>query len=112
MPEISRRQRILARLAAVGAGFLVAMALPPWGFWPLAPVGLAIWALLLDVPGRERVWRGAAFGFSLFSIGCWWMEQLTPPGYVFVIILYSTMAAVAAALARRGHWQPFTLAAT
>lgn len=96
----------------MGAGFLVAMALPPWGFWPLAPVGLAILASLLNVSPRQRAARGFAFGCSWFCLGCAWMFQLTPPGYVVVIVLYSTMMAMACAFARRGRWQLVTLIAT
>lgn len=96
----------------MGGGFLVAMALPPWGVWPLAPIGLAIFALVLNVDRRQRAIRGASFGFSLFCLGCGWMFQLTPPGYVVVIILYSTMMAVAAMLARRGPYQFVALIAS
>jgi apolipoprotein N-acyltransferase len=108
----NRMQSWSAAAASMGAGFLVAMALPPWGFWPLAPVGLAIYLSLLKVPGRQRAARGFSFGFSLFCLGCAWMFQLTAPGYVVVILLYSTMMAIAAAGARRGRWQLITLVAT
>ena len=40
------RQPFLDRIArpalALGAGVLVALSLPPWGFWPLAIVGVAL----------------------------------------------------------------------
>jgi apolipoprotein N-acyltransferase len=68
-------------------------------------------ALVLDAPGRQRAVRGAAFGTSLFSIGCFWMFQLTPPGYVVVILLYSSMAAIACTAMRRGPWQAGSLIA-
>jgi apolipoprotein N-acyltransferase len=100
-----------AAAAAMGAGFLVAMALPPWGLWPLAPVGIAILASLLRVEKRQRAVRGFAFGVSLFALGCAWMFQLTPPGYIVVILLYSSMSAAVGAAARRGPWQLVTLVA-
>lgn len=96
----------------MGAGFLVAMALPPWGVWPLAPIGIAILASLLRAEKRQRAIRGFAFGVSLFGLGCAWMFQLTAPGYVVVILLYSSMTAAACAGARRGRWQVVTLIAT
>ncbi len=96
----------------MGAGFLVAMALPPWGVWPLAPIGIAILASLLQVEKRDRAMRGFAFGVSLFALGCAWMFQLTAPGYVVVILLYSSMSATACAGARRGRWQLVSLVAT
>ncbi len=102
----------MAAAAAMGAGFLVAMALPPWGVWPLAPIGIAILASLLRVEKRERAIRGFAFGISLFALGCAWMFQLTAPGYVVVILLYSSMSAAACAGARRGRWQLVSLVAT
>src|SRR6266511_2656856 len=36
------RRDVKAGLAAVGAGALVALSLPPWGWWPLAFVGIAV----------------------------------------------------------------------
>jgi len=33
---------VRAALAALGAGALVALSLPPWGWWPLAFAGIAI----------------------------------------------------------------------
>jgi apolipoprotein N-acyltransferase len=105
-------QSWLAAAAAMGAGFLVAMALPPWGMWPLAPIGIAILASLLRAEKRQRAARGFAFGVSLFALGCAWMFQLTPPGYVVVILLYSSMSAAACAAARQGRWQVITLVAT
>jgi apolipoprotein N-acyltransferase len=101
-----------AAAATMGAGFLVAMALPPWGFWPLAPIGIAILASLLRVDPRQRAMRGFAFGISLFALGCAWMFQLTAPGYVVVILLYSSMSAAVCAGARRGRWQLASLVAT
>ena len=32
---------------AIAAGLLLAASLPPWGFWPLGLVGMALWIELL-----------------------------------------------------------------
>ncbi len=65
------------------AGLLICAALPPWGWWPLAPVGVALWLHLLD--GRGRLDRAAiswAVGIGWFVPSTLWMWGLTPPGYV------------------------------
>src|SRR4051794_13984316 len=36
------RTRFAQLALALGAGFAVALSLPPWGFWPLAVVGVAL----------------------------------------------------------------------
>jgi apolipoprotein N-acyltransferase len=95
-PARPRRERLGRAAAVVFAGFLVAAALPPWGFWPLALVGVSIaTALAVSEPRRRsRAALGFAFAATWFSIGCGWMWQLTGPGYVAVVIIFGAMAAI------------------
>ena len=47
------RTRSLSRFAlALGSGFLVALSLPPWGWWPLAFVGIALFEVSLGAGHR------------------------------------------------------------
>lgn len=106
------RARRFGRLAAAAlAGFLVAFSLPPWGFWPLGLVGLAIATGLLRSEDRpkSRARLGFVVGLAWFSMGCGWMYHLTAPGYVVAVLLFSSMLAVAAAVAARGPWWMLTL---
>lgn len=71
------------------AGFLIAFALPPWGWWPLALVGFALFAHATDSTSRvERFAGGWAAGFVWLAIGELWMFDLTPPGYVMVFFVF------------------------
>lgn len=89
----------MSRLAAaLGAGTLVALALPPWGWWPLSIVGIALFDHLLrsvERPGGR--WRvGTAFGLGWLAPGMGWMWFLTPPGYVIACIGFAGLHGVAA----------------
>ena len=68
---------------AVGllAGLLICAALPPWGWWPLAVVGVALWLRLLADPRRSaRWWASWAVGVGWFGPSTLWMWGLTAPG--------------------------------
>lgn len=105
------RQPLHARLArpalALGAGALTAFSLPPWGFWPLAIVGVILFeACLGSTPTRgERFRRGALFGAGWMYLGMGWMVQLTPPGYVAAGLIFTMFHAVAALAAPTGRWR-------
>src|SRR5437762_4896796 len=72
--KVTSRRDPLAGLAAVGAGLLVALSLPPWGWWPLAPIGIAVFdRLVADRPRRSRFTRGWLFGIGWLPLGMGWM---------------------------------------
>ncbi len=71
-------------LIGIGAGALSALALPPFGFFPILFLTLPVLVLLLDgatpTPGagflRRRLpafWTGWCFGFGYFLGGLWWI---------------------------------------
>ena len=81
----------IGRLIVLGAlaGFLVAFALPPWGWWPLAIAGFALFDHLAG--GTDRVGRfayGWSAGFVWLAMGELWMFDLSAPGYVFVFVVF------------------------
>lgn len=94
-------------LLALGAGATVAMSLPPWGFWPLAIVGVALFEISLGAapsrPGRAAL--GLLFGLGWLAPGMGWMWFLTAPGYIAATILFAGLHALAAALAPIGPWR-------
>jgi apolipoprotein N-acyltransferase len=109
------RTRWARRAAVLGAGALVAASLPPWGWWPLGIVGVAVWvAVVLTGGWRERLGLTWLFGVAWFAPGMGWMWFLTAPGYVVAVALYSAYLAVAAASVSRrvpAWWRPVGLAA-
>jgi apolipoprotein N-acyltransferase len=92
---------------ALGGGFLLAISLPPWGFWPLAIVGVALFHTAIDARSswRLRALGGCLFGFGWLAVGTGWMWQLTVPGYVVAALVFSAMHTVAAVLTPSGPWQ-------
>ena len=107
-----RRRDPAAGAAAVGAGALVAASLPPWGWWPLAFVGIAILdRLIADRPARSRFVRTWLFGVAWLAPGMGWMWFLTAPGYIVAVAAYSGYLGLAAAIAPGGRWRRLALPA-
>jgi apolipoprotein N-acyltransferase len=104
----SERRPLHARIArpalALGAGTLVALSMPPWGFWPLAILGVVLFEIALgDTPTRrQRMLRGFLFGAGWMYLGMGWMVQLTAPGYVVAGTVFSSFHMFAALVAPIG----------
>src|SRR4051794_28800281 len=92
---------------AIGGGFLVALSLPPWGIWPLAFLGIAMFELSLgENPSRHaRVARGWLFGAAWMYPGMAWMWSLTPPGYLLAAAIYAGFHSMAALVSPTGPWR-------
>ncbi len=85
-----RKTRILSILA----GLLIAAGLPPWGWWPLTIVGLALWFQLLDqLTPRTRFGRSLLVGAAWFFPSTLWMADLTPVGWPLAAAAFSVMVA-------------------
>ena len=85
-----------ALLRAVIAGLCVAASVPPWGWWPLAFLGIAMWdRLLRNAKPRARIVRSAVFAAAWFTPSMLWMVDLTAPGYVIAIVVFSLYVGVA-----------------
>jgi apolipoprotein N-acyltransferase len=109
-PEPPRRRGWWATAAvALAAGLCICFALPPWGWWPLAPIGVALLLHALGPRGgdgtgeprrpRERAAIGWIVGVAWFGPSTLWMAQLTLPGYVVgVLVAWGGMVAAVAAL--------------
>jgi len=98
----------LARPAlALGAGALTAFSLPPWGFWPLAIVGVILFDISLGATPtrRERLRLGTFFGAGWMYLGMGWMVQLTLPGYVAAGLIFASFHGIAAMAAPTGPWR-------
>ena len=99
-PNHWRSSTAAASVLALGAGVLVAAALPPWGWWPLAPVGIAVLLWLLeDAAVGRRALLGWVFGIGWFGPSTLWMWGLTAPGYpVGVVLGWGPMVAATTAV--------------
>ena len=103
----TRLERWKLAAACVGSGALLCLSLPPFGFWPLAAVGLVgLDRLIADQPAKVRFRRGWLVAMGCFVPSLIWMTALTAPGYVIACAAYSGMlgAGIAAAPPGRGRW--------
>ena len=100
-------------MLAVVAGLCLCASLPPWGWWPLAFVGVALWVHLLgDRPGRGRFWLSWVVGVAWFAPSTLWMWGLTPPGYVGGALLgWGPMVGLVGVAATRTRWRLVALPA-
>lgn len=86
-------------VTALAAGLSIALAMPPWGWWPLAFVGFALFGLVLNTPRRRsRFLRGWLVGAAWLVPSTFWMFDFSLPGYVFAGVVLSAYIGVAAAL--------------
>lgn len=94
-------------LRALVAGLCVAFSLPPWGWWPLTFLGIALYAPVIvarDASRRSSFRAGFCFGVGWFTPSLMWMWFLTIPGYVVVVALFSAMHGTAALVGSQiGH---------
>ena len=106
-PAPSRRERLARPALALGSGVLVALSMPPWGFWPLAIVGVVLFEVALgSQPARwERFRLGLLFGAGWMYLGMGWMVQLTLPGYLVAALVFSLFHAGAAFAAPILTWR-------
>jgi apolipoprotein N-acyltransferase len=95
-----------AVLALVG-GLGVALSLPPWGIWPLAFLGIAMFEMALgESPSpRQRAARAWLFAAAWMYPGMAWMWTLTVPGYFVAAAIFAGFHALAAAAAPTGPWR-------
>ncbi|CAN5643548.1 apolipoprotein N-acyltransferase [soil metagenome] len=93
-------------LTALGGGLLLAFSLPPWGWWPLAFVGIALLDRSLDgARFGARFRRAWLAGFGLLAPSTAWMFSFTPPGYVIEVIGFAAFLGVAVAAVPSNRWR-------
>jgi apolipoprotein N-acyltransferase len=102
MPRSSPRAAL-----ALGAGLLVALSMPPWGMWPLAIVGIALFEVSLgqSPTSGQRATRGWLFGAAWLFPAMGWMWFLTAPGYLIAGALFAGLHSLAAWVSPTGPWR-------
>jgi apolipoprotein N-acyltransferase len=111
--SLPRRGRIA--VPSVAAGVLLALSLPPWGWWPLGLVGagLLYWRLA-GLSWRARIWSGWLAGLGCYAIGLFWARAFNWYGAVVLILIEALFFAAAAVATppRRGRALAFVGACT
>ena len=97
----SRRSRRALAIRAVSAGGLIALSLPPWGWWPLAFIGLAWWTRLEHRAEGRRFLVGFGAGIGWFLPSLAWMWFLTAPGFLIAAVLFALLHGVASVVVGR-----------
>lgn len=108
-PTGSTVQRVAA---GFGSGLCICAALPPWGWWPLALVGIAVWAVLNIRPRwQQRFWVGVTVGLGWFLPSSIWMWTFSPLGWpIGVALWFGLVAGVVSAICPPTRWSPAALA--
>lgn len=102
--------RVGVLVRCVAAGICLAGSVPPWGWWPLAFVGILILdRLLMDQPWRRRFRRTWLVAAAWLYPAMLWMWDLTAPGYVAAGAFYAAYFGIAAALTPGGPARRFVL---
>ncbi len=86
------------------AGLLLAGSVPPWGFWPLGVLGMALWVeLLAEAKPHRRAGLSAVVSVSWLAPATVWMADLTLVGWPLAVVGFAAMHAAAGALVPSGH---------
>ena len=99
-----RYERTRRSLSALGAGAFTALALPPWGWWPLLFVGITWFLLLTNEPGatrRSNVGVATLWTIAWLAPAMWWMKSLSIPGYILAVLAFAGFHALAELVAQR-----------
>lgn len=84
-------------------GALIALSLPPFGFWPLAILGVAALARAIeDASWPARLGAGFLAGLAQFAIGLAWAWQFSAAGFFALTLVESLFFAAACALTPPG----------
>jgi apolipoprotein N-acyltransferase len=100
-------------VAPVGlaAGLLLALSLPPFGLWPLGPLGAALLAWRLGgLRLRTRVWAGWTAGLACYGVGLFWARNFNWYGALVLILAQALALAATAAATPPGPGRGLALA--
>jgi apolipoprotein N-acyltransferase len=88
----------------LAAGLCIAASVPPWGWWPLAFVGIALLDRLIAGQGAGRRFRRTWMVAAIWLLpGMIWMWDFTAPGYLAAVAIFAAYFGVAGALCPPGR---------
>jgi apolipoprotein N-acyltransferase len=102
-PPSTERSPWVGRIIVFGrcvlAGLTIAASIPPFGWWPLAFLGVFQWdRLIADQPWTRRFRRSWLIAAAWLYPMMLWIFDLTPPGYLVACGVYAAMFGAACAL--------------
>jgi apolipoprotein N-acyltransferase len=83
------------------AGLLVAASMPPWGWWPLGFVGIAMYGSVAIQRREKSFSTGFLFAAAWFLPSMAWMWFLTAPGYIAAVIIFCMTHGIASYIAAK-----------
>jgi apolipoprotein N-acyltransferase len=105
---------------ALAGGVVAFPSLPPIGWWPLGPLGVAMWCVALGRPpvrgggwreARGRFALGGLFGAGFLIPGLWWLIAFSGPGYPIAVVLFAAIYGAAAVVTPGGRGRMVALPA-
>ena len=102
--RLLRSVTLMSLLIGLIGGAVASMSLPPFGFWPLGPLGIAMLLLACEEHhvGR-RALTGFMFGLGLFVPGLWWAQHFNWYGAIVLMVIESLFFAAAGAAMTPGR---------
>lgn len=102
----SRGARGLLALRCIGTGLVIAASVPPWGWWPLAFVGIFLLdRLIAGQPAKVRFRRTWLVCAAWLYPSMLWMIDLTLPGYLIACATYAAYFGIAVAACPPSRWR-------
>ena len=85
------------RYRSILAGLCIAFAMPPWGWWAFAFIGLGIFHKVSQksASGKQAFFAGFSLGLGWFLPTLAWIWYISIPGYFFTVIFFSCLHGVA-----------------
>ncbi len=100
--DVRRRGKTL--LLTLLGGCLTTASVPPFGWWPLAIVGIAVLGFACEGAGlRSRLVTGFVFALTLYGVSLWWMTKFSLPGGIVVALIETGFTMIGVALVRPKH---------
>lgn len=95
----SPRRTFTGLVLGAVSGALIALSLPPFGWWPLGWLGMALIAgSLVRAPVARRASIGAGWGLAQYGIGIAWTAQFSGYGFAALLVVcaaYTCLSTVA-----------------
>ncbi|MEI8159539.1 MAG: apolipoprotein N-acyltransferase [Actinomycetes bacterium] len=82
---------------SVIAGLCIAFAMPPWGWWPFAFIGLGIFYTVSGkrTSAQQAFSSGFSLGLGWFLPTLAWMWYISIPGYFLTVVFFSCLHGIA-----------------